>query len=180
MRLFIAIELNDDIKTELSIIQENVKSDSIKGKYTAIDNFHLTLHFLGEVGEDKSEDIKSVIEKVAEGTAPFEIYLNSLGHFPKKQRHIIWAGVKGNLDPLYKLNQNIRKELKNLDDNLEYTPHITLGRQIKLNQTFNELSQTIVIPEMPMSVQFISLMESKREEGKLVYKPIFRKYLTKN
>lgn len=180
MRLFIAIELNDRLKNKLAVIQDKVKASSVNGKYTDLDNFHLTLHFIGEVNEIEKEKIEAGIEKVAEEAGPFELVLDSLGHFPKKTKHILWAGVKGDIVELHELNQSIRLLLDSKlskDEDIKYTPHITLGRKIELSGSFNELKKEIEVSTETIEVTSISLMESKRENGKLVYNSIFSRPL---
>ncbi|MCC5894750.1 MAG: RNA 2',3'-cyclic phosphodiesterase [Alkalibacterium sp.] len=180
MRLFIAIALDECIKTKLSEIQETVKRMSVKGKYTAPDNFHLTLYFIGEVSEARSEEIKSAVKKVADQSSGFELTLEYLGHFQKKERHILWVGVNGYTDPLYKMNFKLRSELEKeslSEGDMDYTPHITLGRQIILPRPFDEFKQHVDVTGTPLRVNSISLMESKREEGELVYKSIYTRSL---
>ena len=48
MRLFIAIELEPNIKYALTEIQGTMKKQNIIGNYTPIENVHLTLAFIGE------------------------------------------------------------------------------------------------------------------------------------
>ena len=52
MRLFIAIELPASFKNEVARIQKEVKQLSSGGRFVPKENFHITLHFIGE-----SEDI---------------------------------------------------------------------------------------------------------------------------
>ncbi|MBR2155733.1 MAG: hypothetical protein IJ941_02195, partial [Clostridia bacterium] len=55
MRLFIAIELPASFKNEVARIQKEVKQMSSGGRFVPRDNFHITLHFIGE-----SEDLVGV------------------------------------------------------------------------------------------------------------------------
>ena len=48
MRLFIAIKLEPNIKNALLEIQGNMKKAGVTGNYTAIDNTHITLTFIGD------------------------------------------------------------------------------------------------------------------------------------
>ena len=48
MRLFIAIDLPRSFKAELVRIQKEVKGMSCGGRFVPQDNFHITLHFIGE------------------------------------------------------------------------------------------------------------------------------------
>jgi len=56
MRAFISLELPEEIKKEIVKIQN--KLPEFIGKKTEKQNLHLTLKFLGEVGEEELEKIK--------------------------------------------------------------------------------------------------------------------------
>ena len=51
MRTFIAIELEEETKAQLAEVQAEAEKLCRRGNYTPKENFHLTLHFLGEVQE---------------------------------------------------------------------------------------------------------------------------------
>ena len=73
MRLFIAIDLPRSFKAELARIQKEVKGISCGGKFVPQDNFHITLHFIGE-----SDDIAGAAEAMREavrGIRPFTLHL---------------------------------------------------------------------------------------------------------
>ena len=55
MRTFIAIELEEEVKDHLAEVQAKTQELCRRGNFTPKENFHLTLHFLGEVGEDDIE-----------------------------------------------------------------------------------------------------------------------------
>lgn len=181
MRVFIAIELSDKVKGELSSIQQSVKKAALSGRFTSTENFHLTVHFIGEVNQKECEDIESAMDKVASQTGPFQLRLNSLGSFKKKNKEIIWVGVNGNLYALHQLNKDILKALSSkelTDSELDYVPHLTLGRQLKLTAPISDLKETIAFTQSVISVESLSLMESKRVNNELVYQPIYRINLT--
>jgi 2'-5' RNA ligase len=56
-----------------------------------------------------------------------------------------------------------------------FTPHITLGRQVVCNEEFGKLVEMINVDNMTILVDKISLMESTREDGELKYRPIYVK-----
>jgi len=47
MRTFIALNFKDDLRDRLGKIQKKLKTNVIKGSWVYIDNFHLTMKFLG-------------------------------------------------------------------------------------------------------------------------------------
>ena len=51
MRLFIAINLDDNIRDALAEMQESMRRQGVRGNYTKIENLHLTLAFIGEYGD---------------------------------------------------------------------------------------------------------------------------------
>jgi RNA 2',3'-cyclic 3'-phosphodiesterase len=178
-RVFISIEFQENIKNYLKEIQSQVLKESKKGNFTIIENFHLTLKFIGETKIDKLEEIKKSIENVASYQTRFNLYLDKLGEFKKGNTSVVWVGVKSSeaLDKLYiDLNKsleevNIKSELK------KFTPHITIGRQVVLKEDFSKISKKITLDTMSILVDKISLMESTRIDGQLKYIPIYIKNL---
>jgi len=60
----------------------------------------------------------------------------------------------------------------------EYIPHLTLGREVVLNDGFDIKNFEKTIPQMSMEVKSINLMKSERIQGNLVYTSINEKKLT--
>ncbi|SKC48942.1 RNA 2',3'-cyclic phosphodiesterase [Maledivibacter halophilus] len=180
MRVFIAIELDDNLRQYIFQKQQIVKKNSRKGNFSRKENFHLTLKFIGEVSIEETQYIKKAIDKTASIFSPFKMNLGELGYFPRKNRKIIWIGTsQGNkrLQQLFNImDQNLNvfgfeREVRGLK------PHITLAREVVLKKDFNSLSQEIIIENKELIVEKISLMESTRINGVLTYRPIYRKKL---
>lgn len=51
MRLFVAIQLSDDMKDSIEGVQDEFYDQGVKGNYTIRENMHLTLVFIGEYGD---------------------------------------------------------------------------------------------------------------------------------
>ena len=51
MRLFIAIQFNDEIIEALNELQEDLRDQGMEGHYSPLENLHLTLAFIGEYGD---------------------------------------------------------------------------------------------------------------------------------
>lgn len=181
MRVFIAVELSNKIKEELRAVQQEVKKAASAGKFTSLENFHLTVHFIGEVNVEDYDNIKSAMDKAAENIPSFQLNLNGLGSFKKKNREIIWMGVNGDIDTLQCLNKEVVNRLNSFsskEPEADYTPHITLGRQVRLNTSVNALNEALPATELTLPVESISLMESKRVNSKLVYEPVYKARLS--
>jgi len=182
MRVFIAIELDEKLKDYIFEQQKLVKANSVKGNFSRKENFHLTLRFIGEANCDEIEMLKTAIDATANDFSPFNLKLGELGYFLKKSKRIIWIGIsKGQkeLQQLFNLLENnlvrqgFEREVRGLK------PHITLAREVVLNTDFKLISKEAKILDKELAVKKISLMESKKIDGKLTYKPIYIKDITK-
>ena len=65
MRIFIAIELPEDIKSKIFHASETLTNKNFfRGKFVEKKDLHLTLKFLGEIDEEKIEKIISRLKKI--------------------------------------------------------------------------------------------------------------------
>lgn len=140
MRAFIAIELSNEIRGSLAQIESHLKYSGADVKWVEKDNIHLTLKFLGEITEEKSEKIKYILDEIAKQTKPFELSLKIskegsgifVGAFPNLDHpRVIWVGLdKGaaesrlvaeKVDDAF-LKIGFRKESR------PFAAHLTIGR----------------------------------------------------
>lgn len=179
MRTFIAIELEEEVKDHLSNIQAETQKLCRKGNYTPKDNFHLTLHFLGEVEEDDLDYLQEAIFETARRNRPFTLTLDKIGFFPRGNKGIMWAGLEKSTH-LQRLFSTLEKSLEQQGFARErkgLSPHITLGREVEPHRSFMDVQKGVKVEPMRISVRSISLMESVRKGPKLVYVPLFRQNL---
>ncbi len=132
MRTFIAIELSDEIKTTLALIQSHLKYSSADVKWVAKDNIHLTLKFLGEITEEKCEKVKAALDVIAKSTKPFELSIKDIGAFPKiDYPRVIWVGLNTGAKESTELAGKVDEALSKLGVEKESRPfaaHLTIGR----------------------------------------------------
>ena len=50
MRLFIAACLDDDVRDTLIKVQDGLKGQKLKARYTKPENLHMTVAFIGDYG----------------------------------------------------------------------------------------------------------------------------------
>jgi len=170
MRLFIAITLDKAAKQSLEESIQALKNCSISGNFTRLENLHLTVIFIGE-----TENVKSVCDVMDKVNAPpLNIAINCIGKFDRAGGNIYWAGVDGD-DTLFKIYRQLCENLSGAGFNIKnqkYLPHITLGRQVVLSSEPDFSPDKITV-----SVGSLTLMESKRINGKLIYIPVYSKKL---
>lgn len=173
MRVFIAIEFEKEIKKYLKEIQQKVIEKSIRGNFTSIDNFHLTIRFIGEVNQVGFQLIREAVDQAALSTENFILQLGDIGYFSRKNKKIVWVGLKGDISKLNSLYNNLESQLELKGFKREergYNPHITLGREVILKDSNGEVKDIATIENRAVAVSKISIMESTRENGRLVYK----------
>jgi len=182
MRVFIAIEIDEEVKDELVGVQKKIGMFVTRGNYTDRTNFHVTLRFIGDADEKEISRLKQVVDEAALRVEPFELSLNGLGQFPRRNKAIIWAGLEGELGRLKDLKRVVEEELEQkgfTKEDRDYNPHITLLRQASLEKPLEEIgSEEVSVSEAGIKVKSLSLMESKRVDGKLVYEPVYKKTIS--
>ncbi len=162
MRLFIAIRFSQEILDVLLRAQEQLRRSGAQGNYTAPENLHLTLAFLGE-----SEDLitlRRVIDRAA-GRA-FPLAVSGAGRFGE----LWWAGVEKNSE-LEALAERIREGCRRAGFHVDSKPfraHVTLARQLRY-----DAPPRINVPRTEMTVARVSLMKSERINGKLTYTEVY-------
>ncbi len=90
-RLFVAIEVPADLKSELGAkVREWHKFLPLKPFYP--ENLHLTVLFLGDVNEEDVSDIKACLREAAERFSDFELRIERIEPGPKlKNPRLMWA-----------------------------------------------------------------------------------------
>jgi 2'-5' RNA ligase len=135
LRTFVAIELSNEARAVLAELQTRLKKITPPNRirWTAPENMHLTLHFLGDVAAADIEKIETALEAAAATCPPFSLALADMGAFPNLRRpRVIWTGIQGNKAALETLHRQLGQKLAGAigfqPENRPYSPHLTLGR----------------------------------------------------
>ena len=120
MRLFIGIELENNVRRVLNAALESIGKTSLKGiKLTRPENLHVTLNFLGDVTEERLNQLSILLREVALSHSDFEFRLGSLGRFPKLGPiRVVWCGLEPK-DPLIALANDLAKAVHEIGVRLE-------------------------------------------------------------
>jgi 2'-5' RNA ligase len=174
-RLSLAINLPSEIKAQLTdLVLKLYKANKNKSiKWVANENFHLTLHFLGDVPEEKISDINQTLEPIVNNFPTLNFSLSSsINAFPDLNNpKVIFLEMKElNDGKTIQLQREIGKSLSKMDFEIDYRPfklHLTLGRvKFKTNIQIPRLgfagrSRTnLQFPISNFHVNSIDLMES--------------------
>ena len=85
MRLFIAVDITNQVRKKIDQIQQDLqkKTGLKKGsvKWVRPDLIHLTLKFLGEVRDEAVTEVCRIVKETAEDHPAFEMTVRDLGTF---------------------------------------------------------------------------------------------------
>ena len=164
MRLFIAINFDENMTDALIEMQDDLMRCGVNGNYTREENLHMTLVFIGE--SDEPEKIEEIMRDVP--LRSFTIKVSGMRHF----KDMVFANVEDNPD-LIDYVKRLRRALSDNDidfDKKKFMSHITLVRKVSgaknVPLNFDEsVSES-------MRVNGISLMKSEHGKHGMVYEEI--------
>ncbi|MBI2583499.1 MAG: RNA 2',3'-cyclic phosphodiesterase [Candidatus Aenigmarchaeota archaeon] len=123
MRLFMAIDLDPNIRRAVEKIQRQIEEPGLN--VVRPENLHLTLKFLGEMEDVKVEGIIKQLEEVK--MQPFEVEYSGIGAFPSLDYiRVIWIGING--EGLQELAGKVRNALSEYPDDHPFSAHLTIAR----------------------------------------------------
>ncbi len=183
VRSFIAIELPDELKRELSQLRAQLKPGELPWvKWVDPYGIHLTLKFLGNVDKNRLDDVTGAMEEAARGIPPFHLEVRELGVFPNLRRvQVAWVGISGEVDKLGQLQQRLESDLAPLGfatESRPFMPHLTLARlrgqaSLPERQRFGHLIvSTRFESAQGIKVDVISLIRSQLTGKGAIYSPI--------
>ena len=132
IRTFVGFELPEKIRSFISSIQEDLKSNRLDARWVQPKNIHLTLKFLGNINKDDTQKVGAAIFKSAADYAPISLAAKGIGAFPGINRpRVLWIGIKGQIDMLIQLQKSLDDKLEEIGfpkENRPFKGHLTLAR----------------------------------------------------
>lgn len=164
MRLFIGLPFPHQARRDFLQVQKRLQKNAVKGNFTAVGNFHLTLAFLGEVEEERLPGIFSALEEA--DLPSLELTFDHLGSFDGGIWYLSPASCPALMAGQDRLARNLRERGFSLEKH-DYVPHLTLGRKILLREGY--VPQKILKRPIAASSAGARLFHSHRVEGELRY-----------
>lgn len=150
MRTFIAVDFPPDMLETIGEIctffKQKIPNNALK--WVETENLHLTIKFLGEINENKLEQVKHTLTHALIGLKAFTVHVSGLGVYPNwAAPRVVWLGITGG-EPLINIHSILDKNLTSLDINSEgrpLSPHLTIARVRKnIDQaTLKKISDTL-------------------------------------
>lgn len=130
MRLFVALDLPDEVRRALGDLIARLKPDCRGARWVRPEGMHLTLKFIGETAPQKLDSIRSALAAV-QSDQPVEMHFRGLGFFPNERRpRVVWCGMEASPN-LAALAADVDRALKPLgipSETRAFVPHLTLAR----------------------------------------------------
>jgi 2'-5' RNA ligase len=128
MRVFIAVDVPNEIRQALGDVQRALRPLSSSAKWVAPESIHITLRFLGEVPDKRIDDINAELTGLT--WKPFTVTVRSVGFFPgTRSPRVLWAGMEA--PTMEGLAEQLDARMERLGFEKEkraFRPHITLAR----------------------------------------------------
>lgn len=132
-RLFTAIELERDLRAEVTRVQADATRLLHDPGFRIVpaSQLHLTLVFLGEVAEPRVTSVRDAMSRDLPAV-PFTLSFEGWGVFPPRgAARVLWLGVEQGRDALQALFDMVSARLADAGvpgERRAFTPHLTLGR----------------------------------------------------
>ena len=166
MRLFIAVNFDNETKGKILAVQERLRLRAPIANYTRPDNLHLTVLFIGE-----TENVSAIRKMIAiRFLKPFDITFDRAGTFG---RGLYWIGISDvpELDALAEaFAEDAEAAGLPFDAKKAFTPHITIARE-----AVPAARPNLDFEPFTMHVDRVSLMKSERVRGVLTYTEVYGK-----
>jgi len=166
VRLFVAIETSIEVRRALGKVQRSLAAFDDTVRWTAAEQLHMTLKFLGDVEDGRLPSVVEVCRKAASATQPFAMRFVGCGCFPPSGRvRIVWAGTQapaGTLDRCQLAAEDAFAEMGFPPEGRAFAPHLTIGR-VREDRTDGRLREAVAAAKLPpveQLVEEIVLMQS--------------------
>ncbi len=154
MRLFVALDIDAEIRERIASFLEEVRGLAPDVRWARPEALHITLKFIGEMQEARLDEVHAALGQIrSEATA---IRFRGTGFFPTaKSARVYWAGVEadGRLAALAGALESALEPLGVEREQRAFSPHLTLartgsgrpsrGREDRRNPTFRQLQEKL-------------------------------------
>jgi 2'-5' RNA ligase len=128
MRLFVALKPPREAVEELRSTTERLPAPASGLRWTNPEQWHVTLVFLGEVGDDTVDELAHRLSRAATRHPPLSLAFGGGGRFGHR---VLWTAVRGDRDRLRRLADSVRAAARRSRlqvEHRQYRPHLTLAR----------------------------------------------------
>lgn len=132
IRSFVAVQITEEIRRTLGVFTGNLRREVRGVRWVKPVNLHLTLKFLGSVGQERHPELCRVLDGIATDHRRFSLTFRGAGVFPPKGRpRVVWIGITSGSGEMASLQADVDVRLEALgfpSERRPFTPHLTIGR----------------------------------------------------
>ena len=145
IRVFLAVELSQELRAELAIVQQELKRSiepelkrGTRISWAQPASIHLTLKFLGDMDEQVIDPLLVAVEEAIGSRLAVTVPLERLGVFPRPQSpRVLWVGPSENWErgaeaqrvaEIHGAIEQACEGLRFLRETKPFSPHLTLAR----------------------------------------------------
>src|SRR5215471_14757209 len=137
MRMFVAIAPPPAVLDEVEAAVAPLRPAWPRLRWTGREAWHVTLAFLGEVGEDTAEALGPRLERAAQRHPCLSLSFRAAGAFPAPRHpRVLWTGIHGDrrtLGAMEALARSVSAGARRAgapppDEGRRFRPHLTLAR----------------------------------------------------
>ncbi|HLZ35866.1 MAG TPA: RNA 2',3'-cyclic phosphodiesterase [Nitrospira sp.] len=191
IRTFLAVELSDALRMNLSRLQLDLKQRlgrelprDVRMSWVQSASMHLTIRFFGDIDEQLVMPMQEAIRPVVGAHRAIHIPLDRLGVFPRLQQpRVLWAGPPdqwergeeaARLASLHGAVEEICRSLDFAPDDRPLSPHLTLARIKEGERQMGQILARSGVMDRPLAlgslaVEAIVLMKSDLKPTGPVY-----------
>lgn len=128
-RLFFALWPSEEVREQIAQAFKRAPQSSMNGRKVPPSNYHISLHFIGNVDSDMQQCLHRAAQSVM--AEDFQLTLDRYGHFYKPR--VFWLGCQQVPVALTNLQQQLGDALAACGyqtDSRPYAPHVTLMRKL--------------------------------------------------
>ncbi len=130
-RLFIGLTTSRTVQSKLEACQGEVRKHLFNWHYIPPTNFHVTLHFIGEVSESQIPLIDEAMTRLGHQMSPFTLDWNGIDFFGEPDTaRVLFVGASP-CEELSELTTKLAEIIPTSRARKEFNPHITLAKARK-------------------------------------------------
>ncbi|MEN0060183.1 MAG: RNA 2',3'-cyclic phosphodiesterase [Bdellovibrio sp.] len=186
-RLFLALDatssLADNFLPTHKKLRINADRREMDIRWVPMDNYHITLNFIGDFPEEKIPALQETLSEVCSHFAPFDLKVEDMGAFSNEHdARVIWLGIQNKrcLGALKNtLDQTLmERKLVTTPDARDFFPHLTIARLRNPRSVKDMISPFKRKSFGKLHIRDVVLYESKIQGPWPVYTPLWRASLS--
>ena len=170
MRLFVAVVPPEGVLDDLAAHVEPRRDAGAELRWTDPHQWHVTLAFLGAVGERRLDELTEALAAAASRRGGLVLRVSGAGAFPNPYAaRVLWTGVetlRGDLPALAKGVRAAANSVGATPDGTRFHPHVTLGRFARPTEATRWIRAFDAYEGPAWQVDHVELVESHLGQGR--------------